>query len=301
MKTVTVLLSTYNGEKYLKAQLDSLIAQKNVSLNILVRDDGSSDSTIDILKKYKEKGFLNWYTGNNKKTAMSFYDLMLHAPKSDYYAFCDQDDVWLEDKLYIAIEKLNKFDDKYPCLYYGTPRLVDSNLCNIKNPKSSYHCMKKFSQSIINSNATGCTMVFNNCLLKIVTEKKPLYIDMHDSWIHKVCIISGGNLVFDEDVHILYRQHSNNVIGINKSFTNVVRKKFNSLTKKEKSRSRVICSLYDLYNSTMSIEDKKLALLVKNYSNSLYDRLKLLFCFKIKTKYIIRNICFRFAVLLNIF
>lgn len=301
MKKITILMSTYNGEKYLEEQLESLLLQENVKINILVRDDGSSDNTKKILNKYQKNEKLKWYTGKNLKPAWSFMDLIYNAPKSDYYAFSDQDDYWLKDKLSIALKELEKFDNSKPCLYYGRPRLVDANLNPIANPKSSLHCMTKFSEAIINSNATGCTMVFNNELCKMIKMTNPNYIDMHDSWIHKVCIISNGNICFDKDVHILYRQHDNNVIGIKKSFLRTVKLKINSLTKKERKRSKVIKSLYDCYSSKMSDEDKKLALLVINYDKNILNRLKLLFCFKIHTKYLLRNICYRAAVLLKIF
>ena len=301
MKKVTILMSTYNGEKYLEDQLKSLLSQKNVNINILVRDDGSSDNTDMILNKYQSEGKLKWYKGDNIKPAWSFMDLIYRAPKSDYYAFCDQDDVWLDDKLYVALRCLEKCDIKKPCLYYGRPRLVDANLQLVDNPRASSHCMNHFSEAIINSNATGCTMVFNYKLLQVVKKKKPSYIDMHDGWIHKVCIIFNGNLFFDSDVHILYRQHENNVIGINKSLLKFFKQKFNSLSKKECTRSRVIESLYNCYSDIMSKDDKKNALLVINYDKSFMNRLKLLFCCRIKTKYFFRNICFRIAVLLKIF
>src|SRR5699024_3720020 len=129
----------------------------------------------------------------------------------------DQDDVWLKDKLEIAVKKLEEFPQDLPALYYGRPRLADSELNLIENPKASKDCMLTYASSIINSNATGCTMVFNKTLLEKVKKHKPDYIPMHDAWFHKICIITNGNLYFDEDVHILYRQHSNNAIGISNS------------------------------------------------------------------------------------
>ena len=161
--------------------------------------------------------------------------------------------------------------------------------------------MITYPEAIICSNCTGCTMVFNDILLNIVKKKKPLYIEMHDSWIHKICIIAGGELFFDEDIHILYRQHENNVIGIRKSFLGVIKQKYMSLTKKDKTRSRVIKSLYDSFSSIMSEKDKELSLLVINYDKKFINRLKLFFCFNIRTKYFFRNISFRLAVLFNIF
>ena len=84
--TVCVLMSTYNGEKYLEEQIDSILAQKGCKVQLLVRDDGSSDGTIGILQKYHEEGYLEYYTGENLKPAKSFMDLLYNAPKAEYYA-----------------------------------------------------------------------------------------------------------------------------------------------------------------------------------------------------------------------
>lgn len=108
LKTVTVLLSTYNGEKFLEEQLQSLIQQKNVEVRILVRDDGSTDGTVSILDRWKNDRLLNWYTGDNVGAGKSFVDLLFKVPQSDYYAFCDQDDVWLPNKLELSLLKMEQ-------------------------------------------------------------------------------------------------------------------------------------------------------------------------------------------------
>ena len=96
MNKILILMSTYNGEKYLSEQLNSLLLQENVNIKILIRDDGSTDNTHKILNFYSSNyPNISWYTGENKGPALSFMDLLFNAPESDYYAFCDQDDVWL--------------------------------------------------------------------------------------------------------------------------------------------------------------------------------------------------------------
>lgn len=93
---ITVLMSTYNGEKYLKEQLDSILNQEQVDLKLLIRDDGSTDGTVNILKEYENSHTnIKWYSGLNLGCGKSFFQLVLDAPKSDYYAFVDQDDVWV--------------------------------------------------------------------------------------------------------------------------------------------------------------------------------------------------------------
>ena len=128
-KEICVLLSTYNGEKYLREQLDSLVCQENVELKILIRDDGSKDSTLQILKEYSKKDArITYFVGNNVGPAQSFFDLIIKSPDADYYAFCDQDDVWDKDKLEIAVGFLEKEDNSKPNMYYSNLRIVDQNL-----------------------------------------------------------------------------------------------------------------------------------------------------------------------------
>ena len=127
MKIVCVLLSTYNGEKYLKEQLDSVLNQKDITLNFLVRDDGSTDSTIDILKQYEKEGKIKLIVGKNIGYKKSFYELAKLAPLSDYYAFCDQDDVWDDDKLITAVNMLERENNSIPLLYFSALRVVNNN------------------------------------------------------------------------------------------------------------------------------------------------------------------------------
>lgn len=299
MDSVLILMSTYNGERYLEEQINSLLNQRDVDIQILVRDDGSTDKTTDILNDYQKKGLLKWYTGDNLRPAKSFMDLVYHAPDYEYYAFCDQDDYWEEDKLNIALEWLKKQTQEVPALYYGRPRLVDQNLSEIHNPETTLHRMLTFREAIINSNATGCTMVFNAALMKKVQEKRPNYIAMHDGWFHKVCLISGGKVYFDEDVHILYRQHGKNVIGIDGSMLGKLKKHIRSLKNKECIRSRTISSLLDCYGDQMNREDYELSEMVAYYRHDFKKKLKLLTDKRIRTSYKKRNLLFKIAVLFN--
>lgn len=123
MYNVCVLMSTYNGGKYLQEQIDSLIGQADVNLTVLVRDDGSSDSTTVILERYKQKGVLDWYPGENIGSARSFLDLVSRAPYCDYYALCDQDDYWFPEKLSVAISRLEQTDSSKSALYFCKWRL----------------------------------------------------------------------------------------------------------------------------------------------------------------------------------
>ena len=218
--TVSVLMATYNGERYLREQIESLVAQKGVSVKILVRDDGSSDGTIIILEEYKSKGLLSWYQGDHLNVQKGFLDLLKNSSNSDFYAFCDQDDVWDDDKLLVAVENLKIFPQNQPSIYYCGQRLVDQNLDLITIHRVSNR-RNAYTNFLISNNA-GCTTVFNKMLRDYVNQSTPDFILMHDSWVFKLCLAVGGNYVADPEPHISYRQHGDNTIGLNTNFKNLV-------------------------------------------------------------------------------
>lgn len=220
-----VLLSTYNGEKYLRTQLDSLKNQKGIKLSVLVRDDGSKDSTIQILDEYSYKMDLSYEAAENKGSTRSFMELVRKCPANyDYYAFCDQDDYWHDDKLITAVERLEMFDMDKPALYYSGQQLVDADM----NPIYSHVLDDKrnvYANAIFNQMA-GCTSVFNQALMKCVkqvfgNEGEPGF---HDSVIYRICVLADGNIICDPKGKIDYRQHGSNVVGLDYSLKGKIKK-----------------------------------------------------------------------------
>lgn len=218
MKTVAVLMSTYNGEKYLDEQIVSILEQKNVQVILVVRDDGSKDQTVPMLKKYEADGKLILKICENVGVGSSFMQLLYDAPKADYYAFADQDDIWLENKLEVAIQQIEKKGG--PVIYSSNQMLVDGDGNRLglryKNPP-----FIRLFQLIDRNILCGCTMVMNHEMASIMQEEhrrpsaKLLKKRLHDSWLLQAgnCI---GSVIYDEDSYILYRQHGENVVGVKK-------------------------------------------------------------------------------------
>ena len=231
MEKVIVLMSTFNGEKYLVEQIDSLLHQRNVEVRLIVRDDGSTDETINILRSYEEKGLLSYYTGPNLRPAKSFMDLIMNSPEGQFYALCDQDDSWDLNKLQNAVKSIKKISG--PVLYYCGMNLVDSNLQRI----GYYFRDTRYSTSMVHSclfgdEIAGCTMVFNRDLMEAIRQYIPKYITMHDGWIHRVCLCEHGTIIGDPNPYILYRQHGNNAVGMKK------RSVVNEITSSKQNRNK---------------------------------------------------------------
>ncbi|MGP6146535.1 glycosyltransferase [Jeotgalibaca sp. A122] len=301
MHKVLVLLSTYNGEKYLLEQLNSLISQVGVEVSILVRDDGSTDATRSILEEWQDKGLLTWYEGENLKPAMSFLDLVKHAPKSDYYAYCDQDDVWFEDKLITAVTALDKFDSQQLNLYTSTYDVVDDQLGFIQQRDMHFETPLTLPSTILERCPSGCTMVFNYALKNMVARKKPDFIRMHDYWTLMITEAFGGNIVADAESRILYRQHANNSVGHGKGIKTEIKRLVNSAVNGDNERQRQAKSLYDCYHDILPEKSIKQLEKVINYRDSFKNRLDLAFDKEFRSTSLKPNMLFVGSVLLGLF
>lgn len=282
VKKVCVLLSTYNGEKYLQEQLDSLYAQEGVELIILARDDASSDSTLEILRKNAaEHRNLTWYTGENVKPAKSFMSLIQKSSEieCDYYAFCDQDDRWDKDKLKCAVDMLDLEDNTKPNLYFSNLRIVDQDLnfyrlshasASARQQRSKYSCLTE-------DMATGCTIVFNKTASDYVMSHFPEYCSMHDSWVYMICKFF-GKVVYDFDAHIDYRQHGDNVVGtyLEKKSFQMGWKRFKRLFNRNlQPRYNNAVSFYECFGDRLEEKDKEKVLEIVHYKDSFGNRMKL--------------------------
>lgn len=220
-RQVHVLLSTYNGASYLREQLDSILQQEGVSVILHVRDDGSTDSTIEILSEYKVKFperifFLDDKPGN--LGVIRSFEVLLKSVDADYYAFADQDDVWMSNKLRDSLDLLQREEGtkKLPTLIYSDLMVVDESLQQI-NPSFydfsslSPHRGESLKQLLVQNSVVGCTCVFNDSLKK-VSFPFPDSIRMHDWWM-ALCANAYGKSLFMDQKTMYYRQHSHNVIG----------------------------------------------------------------------------------------
>ncbi len=215
-KKVQILLSTYNGEKYLCDQLDSLLNQDYKNIHILIRDDGSYDETLEILKEYERKEKIKVIYGKNIGVVKSYFELLeMSCPKADFIAFCDQDDVWLSDKISRSLDLILELPLNKPILYCSRQILVDENLNRIGY---TYNLQKQpsFNNAIIQNIAVGCTILINSRAKILISKNIPSNAVMHDWWLYLV-VSAFGNIIFDKESKILYRQHANNQMGYKKN------------------------------------------------------------------------------------
>ena len=211
--TVVVLLSTYNGARYLPAQLDSLKAQEGVNVQLHVRDDGSTDDTLAVLARYADAwpNLAHVESGPNLKPAASFLELLRTAPPdADYYAFCDQDDVWLPQKLARAAQALAA--ETAPARSCSNVTCVAEDLTVLGAPFQNDDA--RLQHLLFENIAYGCTTVINRPARELIAASlpDPAAIIMHDWWI-ALAVAALGTIRYDPQPHILYRQHGGNQLG----------------------------------------------------------------------------------------
>lgn len=214
-----VLLCSYNGSQYIRQQIDSIINQTETEWTVFVSDDGSTDGTLDILKYYQEKLGRERFViidGPGKGFAWNFISLLEKCGDAfDYYAFSDQDDEWMPDKLSRSISVLSGYKHNVPSVYCGRTSLVDENGHHL-GESPLFSKPPSFKNALIQSIAGGNTMILNRAGRNIIN-KTPIDVRIisHDWWIYIVITAIGGNIFYDPKPSINYRQHTNNIVGSN--------------------------------------------------------------------------------------
>lgn len=221
-KSTAILLATYNGERYLIEQIESLYAQTNKNWVIYVHDDGSTDGTMKILEEY-EKNKNNFFIlryPSQKGASNNFFSLLKNV-EAKYYFFADQDDKWLPLKIEKTMECMKKIENanhNKPILVCCDAYVADSNLRIIsdslwKQAGTHPDFLTTFNTSAASPFVTGCTMVINQEAKNAIIWKHKNKATMHDAFI-TLCVLKQGGIVFPlHKSYILYRQHGDNTLG----------------------------------------------------------------------------------------
>lgn len=296
-RKVAVLMSTYNGERYLREQIDSILQQQDITVSLIVRDDGSNDGTINILQEYNKGAHrLDYYQGENAGPARSFMELLVKAPEADFYAFSDQDDYWLPNKLSAALDAIGNIAT--PALYYCQTQLADKNLQPFPSVKINPY--GTFGEALVYQFIGGCTMVMNAALRAVINEYTPKYLAMHDVWIYDIAKAIDAAVVFDPTPHILYRQHDQNVIGQGYSRWKEWRRRIQRIVfGKEHMRYRTALEVQRGYEKRMTPQNKDILQLFLLAKKSPLKRCRLVWDkrFRCQPANTYRN--FQLAVILN--
>ncbi|KFC33123.1 glycosyltransferase family 2 protein [Lacticaseibacillus rhamnosus] len=262
--SVAICLATYNGQDYLREQLESIISQSFTNWKLFIRDDGSTDSTPEIINQFVLKNpekIVNLSGlkggGNSTSNFMTILKWVSEHEDPDYYMFSDQDDVWLPDKVSFSVQALG--DSQLPKLVHTDLRVVDESLKIITDSFIRYSNLnpdkRDLSHILIQNNVTGCTMLWNRSLNRLIDFRISDRILMHDWWIALVAA-AFGTIVFVKTPTILYRQHKKNVVGAQQvGSLSYILSKLRSVTLVKQGLKRTFDQaqlLKDIYGSRLS-------------------------------------------------
>lgn len=216
---IAILLATFNGEDFLSEQLDSIAAQTYQNWVVYVSDDGSVDSTLNILRSYQNawgRGRMYIMAGPQQGFARNFMSLVRSdLIDSPFFAFCDQDDIWFPDKLSRALEKLSLACESTPSMFCSRTRLVDERGHTL-GLSPAFKKQPCFRNALVQSIAGANTMVFNRAARNLLSAISSDAVVVSHDWLTYLLVAGcGGRVFYDLAPTLDYRQHDQNLVGTN--------------------------------------------------------------------------------------
>lgn len=307
LEKILVMMSTYNGEHFLRTQLDCIFQQVRLEVYLLVRDDGSTDDTVNILNSYRQQyPQMEVLMGENIGVIRSYYKLLDYAVGNyvgfKYFAFSDQDDFWYPEKLIRAVEKnVNNADNFF---YHSCYEIADKNM-NVITQSLLERSTGTLGEAIVSNPTIGFSEVFSYSILKNAAKisnyklENEHYYPYHDLWVYLVAQATKATIVFDGYCGAIYRQHGMNVIGTGRSFLSTLTLQISNLLRTKNLKSGfagILLDIIDVENDVYEILSK-----VRDYKKSWRNRLALMRDKNFRTNYMLRNLGFRFSVLIGLF
>lgn len=301
--SVLVMMSTYNGEKYIAAQLDSILAQQHVDITLAIRDDGSDDTTLDILNEYATKySNITITYGDNIGYAASFWTILLQADSSyDYYAFADQDDLWDANKIAAAIFAIKKVANPVT-LYTSALRVVDEDL-NEQYINTFPKLKPTLGSAITRPRLSGCTMVLSNALLRLCQtidiRKEEGKCLAHDVAVYLSTLACGGKVIFSRRSYIRLRRHAKTVTGHGKSIFKRAATVLDIFFARRKEATKQAQFLLNHYDNQLTDESREILDTITAYPTSFKKTVALCFDHRIKCRLRSVDIVNIFAILFH--
>jgi len=278
---IAVLLSAYNGERYIEKQIESILNQEGIgSLTLIVRNDGSKDATLALLKNFqKAHSNIEIIDGPNIGLVASFFELLKYAVGRgyDFYSFSDQDDYWLPMKLSVALRAIAGKDEPY--MYASCSKLANDELIETGTITQIQHKEITFFNSAIQNICPGHNQVLNHKLAELVLKETKYSKDIYsqDLWITNVAAVA-GKIVFDNTPHALYRQHTNNQLSFGKTRMDWVKVRIKRLKNSEgKKFSIQLRHFAECYEAYLTTEQKKEIKLYFEFQSAFVKRLIYIF------------------------
>ncbi len=289
---VNILLATYNGEKFIENQLKSIVNQTYNNITVYIRDDGSSDKTMDIVQSFIQKNTSSKcfkIIDNNDKNLRcpaSFYEIAKNCEEAKYYSWCDQDDEWYPDKIKWAVEKLEQENPEDVLVYYSACDYKDEFGNLIRTSPEQPENMN-ITNILYYTPGSGFTMLFNEKARQELILNVKLGEELHDRWMLRggVCL---GKLLYEKRPTATHIRHANAVTADDSTNTNLIK----HIIQKEifgdeiKDQKRYLKFFYSIFKDKLSEEDQKCIELFSSKNNPLRQTKKLFYPKRLRTRFV---------------
>lgn len=301
---VNVLLSAYNGMGYIEEQIESVLSQVGVDVVLYIRDDGSTDHTLEIIERFQlSHPNISVFSGGNIGYVKSFFALLSNADCSaDFFAFCDQDDIWLPEKLASAVELISGRNSDRPVMYFSRTEYVNHKLEHLAYSVMLDESRIGYKNALVQNVATGCTVVFNASARALVVSRVPTYCLVHDWWVYLV-VGAFGEVIYDPRSFIRYRQHAGNAIGASGSFLEIYKRRIVRFFE-SKSNVRVSLQLAEflrLYGTLLSEEKKSQLAMLAECQTSFAARFRCVLSNSYQRNSVVDNMLLKVVILIGRF
>ena len=273
---VAVLVSYYDGDRYIREQLDSILSQKispELELDVYVRNDGSPNSDLSVLKEYRDKKQITLFDEENVGVKISFFKLLKDVSGYDYYFFSDQDDIWVENKVQLMVSEMQKQGENIPVGVYSDLFIADKNADPTGEvmksgvlPVKSYDSKSSNDYILRYYEVTGASFAINKAtrdMAVLMGEDVFKKTTMHDAAL-AFMLVSTGKLIFIDTPLTYYRQHGNNLIGVNNSENNGLWESIKNSHNIIDGRIEKIYGMFIVNTSINVVNNKKRAKLISN-------------------------------------
>lgn len=257
---LAILMCTFNGESYIDEQLSSITKQDFKNWHLWISDDKSSDNTLNIIKSHLGylSGDITVLSGPARGFSENFKSLIHYSPvSSHYYAFADQDDIWLSDKLTRAVKWLDEIPENTPAMYCSRTELIDEE-GKVIGYSPDYTKPPALRNALLQNIASGNTMVFNDCALKLLRQATSGSFVIHDWALYLAVTACGGRVYFDHQPSVRYRQHRDNLIGNGMSLLRRLNNFFQACKGRKAEWNDKNCAMLENLSFFMTDESKEI-------------------------------------------
>lgn len=296
---IAIAMSVFNGEKYIVDQIESILSQRGVVVRLYIRDDGSTDSTYALIEGgYSGDDRVKFYQGENMGACQSFLDVIFHydaIKEYEYLGFSDADDVWVSSKLQRSVDALEIMKNGAAGVVTKLD-IVDENLDFISVSKTPPRGLN-FENSLIETVASGASILLNKSASKILMEYRPKKAVMHDAWVYML-VSAFGEWSYLDFPSIKYRQHGGNVFGAGHSLAEKLKARMLRVNRRSPYYAQA-CEFKKVFGERLSKQKLQSISRYCSYRENYFARIRYAVYPSVSFQTMKANMFFRFLVLLG--